>query len=43
MSEQQTYSQQIEQLSPKKGDLLVVSVPFPLNTWQGRLIGSSVS
>ena len=32
MSEQQTYSQQIEQLSPKKGDLLVVSVPFPIKT-----------
>lgn len=32
MSEQQTYSQQVEKLSPKKGDLLVVSVPFPIKT-----------
>lgn len=30
MSEQETFSPQIESLSPKKGDLLVVSVPFPI-------------
>ena len=32
MSEQETFSHQIEQLSPKKGDLLGVSVPFPIKT-----------
>lgn len=32
MNEQQTYSQQIEKLSPKKGDLLVISVPFPIKS-----------
>lgn len=30
MSEQETFSRQIENLSPKKGDLLVISVPFPI-------------
>ncbi|HGY9636462.1 TPA: hypothetical protein ACOJPK_001901 [Pseudomonas putida] len=30
MNEQETFSRQIESLSPKKGDLLVVSVPFPI-------------
>ena len=34
MSEQETFSHQIEQLSPKKGDLLVISVPFPLKEEQ---------
>ncbi|WP_338794367.1 hypothetical protein [Pseudomonas sp. AE27] len=30
MNEQEAFSRQIESLSPKKGDLLVISVPFPL-------------
>lgn len=30
MSEQEAFSHQIESLSPKKGDLLVISVPFAL-------------
>lgn len=30
MNEQEAFSHQIESLSPKKGDLLVISVPFPL-------------
>ena len=31
MSEQETYSQQIEKLSPKQGDLLVISIPSLLS------------
>lgn len=34
MSEQETFSHQIENLSPKKGDLLVISVPFPIKAEQ---------
>ncbi|WP_269805885.1 MULTISPECIES: hypothetical protein [Pseudomonas] len=30
MSEQQAYSEQIQKLNPKKGDLLVINVPFPI-------------
>ncbi|WP_176506973.1 MULTISPECIES: hypothetical protein [Pseudomonas] len=30
MSEHENFSHQIEKLSPKKGDLLVVNVPFPI-------------
>lgn len=30
MSEHETSSHQIEKLSPKQGDLLVVNVPFPI-------------
>lgn len=30
MSEHETFSHQIEKLTPKQGDLLVVSVPFPI-------------
>lgn len=34
MSEQETFSREIEKLTPNQGDLLVISVPFPLKTEQ---------
>lgn len=34
MSEQEAYSQQIEKLSPKQGDLLVISIPHLLTQEQ---------
>ncbi|MFW7263759.1 MULTISPECIES: hypothetical protein [Pseudomonas] len=34
MSEQQAYSEQIQKLGAKKGDLLVISVPFPIKAEQ---------
>ncbi len=32
MSEQQAYFEQIQKLSPKKGDLLVINVHFPIKS-----------
>lgn len=41
MSEQNDYSDQIQKVSPKKGDLLVVTTPHPLTMEQReRMVGS---
>lgn len=43
MSEQENYSDQIQKVSPKKGDLLVVTTPHPLTMEQRKTMRDSLA
>ncbi|WP_054917193.1 hypothetical protein [Pseudomonas sp. NBRC 111138] len=43
MSEQENYSDQSQKVSPKKGDLLVVTTPHPLTAEQRKRMADSLA